>query len=158
MLFLNYKRAKSTNTVINISKESSGAIIFLFLSRRFVFLRTLMRSCPIKVVFSADATEPIISERLSGGRQRAPAQFLEIVGNDLDWGKIGVVFSINVGAAAQNDMVNVAGEAQEGGDNSGLLSIQGYKVVPSADLARPPQFSCHNYKPFLLSNNKVYLS
>ena len=54
---------------------------------------------------------------------------MEVLGNNLEFGEVGGVFSIGAGAAAEKDVVNVGGKAQEGGDNSGLLSVQGYTIV-----------------------------
>ena len=92
-------------------------------------LRISLRSCPIKVLFSATVAELIIFERLSGGRQRAPPRFLEVLGNNLEFGEVGGVFSIGAGAAAEKHVVNVGGKAREGGYNSGSLSVQGYTIV-----------------------------
>ena len=63
------------------------------------------------------------------GGEELPRDFLDVVGNDLDFGKVGGVFSIGAGAAAEKDVVNVGGKVREGGYNSSLLSVQGYTIV-----------------------------
>ena len=109
-------------------------------------LRILLRSCPIKVLFSATVAELIIFERLSGGRQRAPRNFLEVLGNNLEFGEVGGVFLIGAGAAAEENVVNVGGKVREGGDNSGLLSVQGYTIVG----AHPLDLLLHLGHPLLV--------
>ena len=104
--------------------------------------RILLRSCPIKVLFSATVAELIIFERLSGGRQRAPPQFLEVLENNLEFGKVGGV----CGAAAEKDVVKVGGKAREGGNDSGSLSVQGYTIVG----AHPLDLLLHLGHPLLV--------
>ena len=54
---------------------------------------------------------------------------MEVVGNDLDFGKVGGVFLIGANTEAEKDVVNVGGKAREGGENSASLSVQEYTVV-----------------------------
>ena len=61
---------------------------------------------------------------MEGGKE-LPRNFLEVLGNNLEFGEVGGVFSISAGTAAEKDVVNVGGKAREGGDTSGLLSFGG---------------------------------
>ena len=61
---------------------------------------------------------------MEGGKE-LPRDFLEVLGNNLEFGEVGGVFSIGAGAAAEKDVVNVGGKAREGGDDSGLPSVRG---------------------------------
>ena len=65
---------------------------------------------------------------MEGGKE-LPRNFLEVLGNNLEFGEVGGVFLIGAGAAAEKDVVNVGGKAREGGDDSGSLSVQGYTIV-----------------------------
>lgn len=54
---------------------------------------------------------------------------MEVTGNDLDFGEVGGIFLITAGVVAEEDVVNVGGKVQEGGEDSTLLSVQGYAVL-----------------------------
>ena len=82
---------------------------------------------------------------MEGGKE-LPRDFLEVLGNNLEFGEVGGVFSIGVGAAAEKDVVNVGGKAQEGGDDSGSLSVQGYTIVG----AHPLDLLLHLGHPLLV--------
>ena len=82
---------------------------------------------------------------MEGGKE-LPRNFLEVLGNNLEFGEVGGVFSIGAGAAAEKDVVNVGGKAREGGDNSGLLSVQGYTIVG----AHPLDLLLHLGHPLLV--------
>ena len=82
---------------------------------------------------------------MEGGKE-LPRNFLEVLGNNFEFDEVGGVFLIGAGAAAEKDVVNVGGKAQEGGDNSGLLSAQGYAIVG----AHPLDLLLHLGHPLLV--------
>ena len=47
---------------------------------------------------------------MEGGKE-LPRNFLEVLGNNLEFGEVGGVFSIGAGTAAEKDVVNVGGKA-----------------------------------------------
>ena len=82
---------------------------------------------------------------MEGGKE-LPRDFLEVLGNNLEFGEVGGVFLIGAGAAAEKDVVNVGGKAREGGDDSGSLSVQGYTIVG----AHPLDLLLHLGHPLLV--------
>ena len=82
---------------------------------------------------------------MEGGKE-LPRNFLEVLGNNLEFGEVGGVFSIGAGTAAEKDVVNVGGKAREGGYNSGSLSVQGYTIVG----AHPLDLLLHLGHPLLV--------
>ena len=82
---------------------------------------------------------------MEGGKE-LPRNFLEVLGNNLEFGEVGGVFSIGAGAAAEKDVVNVGGKAREGGGDSGSLSVQGYTIVG----AHPLDLLLHLGHPLLV--------
>ena len=82
---------------------------------------------------------------MEGGKE-LPRDFLEVLGNNLEFGEVGGVFSIGAGAAAEKHVVNVGGKAREGGDDSGSLSIQRFTIVG----AHPLDLLLHLGHPLLV--------
>ena len=75
-----------------------------------------------------------------------PPQFFEVVGNDLEFGKVGGDFLNGAGTAAEKDVVRVGGKVREGGEDSGSLSVQGYTIVG----AHPLDLLLHLGHPLLV--------
>ena len=82
---------------------------------------------------------------MEGGKE-LPCKFLEVLGNNLEFNKVGGVFLIAAGAAEEKDVVNVGGKAREGGDDSVLLSVQGCTIVG----AHPLDLLLHLGHPLLV--------